>query len=359
VNIGLYHLDLPETGRKPGGVAVAVHRLGNALALRGHAVTVSTYSPAPSDAQYRVRRLRPHWAPRSTVLRQYVFPIARNIEPHANEDVLHLHGDDWFYLRRRLPTVRTFHGTSRREAASATSLARRLDKSLVALLERQAGRLADVTVAVGPEARDALATDLLIPPGIDDRPAPAIARSAAPSILFVGTWEGRKRGAWLASQFRSSVIPQVPGAELWMVSDRCEETAGIRWFAAPTDDELQRLYAQAWTFCLPSTYEGFGIPYVEALAAGTPVVATPNPGAAYILRDGRDGFLAADGELAAALVALLGDPEKRGRIGSSGLARARDFMWSALVGQYEGAYDLAVERHLARRSRHRPGGIHH
>ena len=62
------------------------------------------------------------------------------------------------------------------------------------------------------------------------------------------------------------------------------------------DAELASLYRRAWAYVTPSTYEGFGLPYLEAMACGTPVVATPNPGSVEILDHGKYGVLAADEE---------------------------------------------------------------
>src|ERR1700716_924519 len=127
MRIAMYHGDLPEPGRKPGGVAVHVHRLSEALVQRGHEVTVMTFSQ-PHAAQYEVLRLRPHHAETSRVIRQYVAPWVFNGISFSGFDVAHFHGDDWFYFRRRLPTIRTFHGSALLEARSATSWRRRLDK---------------------------------------------------------------------------------------------------------------------------------------------------------------------------------------------------------------------------------------
>ena len=113
-------------------------------------------------------------------------------------------------------------------------------------------------------------------------------------MLFVGTWTGRKRGAQLAEAFVRDVLPVVPDAELRMVTRDAPATlpAGVAALGRLDDDELVAEYGRAWVFCLPSSYEGFGIPYAEAMAAGLPVVATPNIGARYVTDEGRAGVLA-------------------------------------------------------------------
>ena len=165
-----------------------------------------------------------------------------------------------------------------------------------------------------------------------------------PTILFVGTWEGRKRGALLHRAFQEHVRPAIPNARLWMVSDRAPDGDGVTALARPSDAELQQLLRRAWVFCLPSAYEGLGIPYLEAMAHGVPVVATPNPGAEHVLASGRCGEIVEPRELGPALVRLLRDGERRAQLGAAGRERVRDFAWERLLGDYEAAYELAIER---------------
>ncbi len=343
MRIGLFHSTLPEPGRKPGGVDVFVHRLGNALVERGHDVSMLTFAAkAPADANYRLHRLGRGCIARSRS-RPVVAPLTLTARSPSNVDVVHLHGDDWFYVGRRVPTVRTFYGSALCEARSATSTGRRIMQSMLFPLELLASRLATSSFAIadGMPAGYRLMGELPLgftPPRVALPP-----KSEAPSVLFVGTWEGRKRGAWLAERFAQEVLPAVPAAQLWMVSDRCEETKNVRWMGRPSDAELSRLFARAWAMCLPSTYEGFGMPYVEAMLHGTPVVATPNVGSNYLLSGGA-GLIASDDALGDALTRVLTMPRLRRDLTESGARRADRFLWDNAARAHETAYLAAVDR---------------
>lgn len=349
MRIAMYHFSLPQPGRKPGGVEVFVDRLAGAMSERGHEVVVFTYSAAPAGARYRTRRLRPHATEHCRLLRQYGSPWLLNLQSFAGFDVAHFHGDDWFFFRRRLPVVRTFHGSALLKATSATSLKRRLDKGLIFPLELLASRLATASYGVGIDSETIYQTAGLLNLGIDRATAPP-RPSPQPSILFVGTWAGRKRGALLHEVFRREILPAVPGAELWMVSDFCEESEGVRWIEAPSDAELSALMSQAWAFCLPSSYEGFGIPYLEAMAHGVPAVGSPNPGARMLLGGG-SGILAEDAELGVRLVEVLSDESLRESLVAKGAERMEEYSWERMAERHEDAYRQAIESWDSRRGR--------
>jgi glycosyltransferase involved in cell wall biosynthesis len=338
----MYHGDLPSGLSKPGGVSVHVDRLAEALGRRGHDVAVFTFSNV-SRAGYEVRRLRPERVGNSAVGREYIAPWLLNGLPLRGFDVLHLHGDDWFYFRRPLPTVRTFHGSALREAQHAVRLRRRLDKSIVFALELLAARLATGVYSVGPDEARLYRARGLLPLGIDVPATPA-ERAPRPTVLFIGTWNGRKRGALLHRAFVEVVRRRIPDAELWMVSDYCQPAPGVRWLRWPADDEVASAMAAAWVFCLPSTYEAFGIPYLEALAHGTAVVASPNPGAEQVLERGRYGVLAPDERIGEEIAALLVDPTRRARLETSGRDRASAYSWDRSCAAHEAAYVEAIER---------------
>jgi phosphatidylinositol alpha-mannosyltransferase len=349
MRIAMFHPTLPRPERKPGGVEVFVDRLADAMTERGHEVELLSYSPAPPGALYQVRRLRPHASEQRRFLRQYCSTWLLNLQSFEGFDVAHFHGDDWFFLRRRLPVVRTFHGSALLEALNATSWKRRIDKAMIFPLELLAARLATGRYGVGTDSETIYRTEGLLNLGIDPPLAPA-QPSPHPTIIFIGTWGGRKRGAFLHRVFREQVRAAIPDAELWMVSDACTPSEGVRWFENPPDDRLRELLAQAWAFCLPSSYEGFGIPYLEAMAQGVPVVATPNPGARLLLAGGA-GMLVEDDELGQRLVGLLEDAGSRRALIEAGQKRAREYSWERMAGRHEEAYATAIERWRHRQRR--------
>lgn len=341
LRIGMFTTSLPEAGRKPGGVDVLIHRLAGRLVAAGHEVTVFTYSPAPAGASYRVRPLRPpHWRHRK-LARMFRVPLALNRIDVRGLDVLHLHGDDWFYVRRRVPTVRTFYGSALDELRTATSLRRRASQALVFAFELLSARLATATYGLIPGDGRWYRTRGALGCGVDIVARPA-QRATDPTVLFVGTWDGRKRGRALAAAFERDVLPSNPRAKLVMASDAAPRVPWIEHLRTPSDAELRLRFEQAWVFCLPSAYEGLGIPYLEAMAAGTPVVATPNPGADYLLRDGADGIITELDELGATLRDLLADERRRDELARAGLSRAQSFAWRTICDAHVAAYAHAI-----------------
>ncbi|MDQ6666473.1 MAG: glycosyltransferase family 4 protein [Acidobacteriota bacterium] len=340
MNIALFHATLPEPGRKPGGVEVAVHRLANALASSGEdEVTVYSLTGIPNDARYRHRRLFPNhaWLTRSVAARLFVLPALLNFT-RIEGDILHLHGDDWFYFRRARPTLRTFHGSALWEARSAIGWPRKLVYYLVYPLERLSARLCRRALAIGPETQRIYHAKQLVDNGVDMNLFRPGAKTPEPRILFVGTWAGRKRGKFLFDIFTRRVLPSFPRATLCMVSDFCPPHPRVIAEMFPSDEVLARRYRESWLFACPSTYEGFGIPYLEALASGTAIVSTPNEGAAYVLANGKFGVIAPDAEFGARLLELLSSGERREQLARQGRSRAEEFAWEAVASRHKMVY---------------------
>ncbi len=345
MRIATFSVSLPTPDRKPGGVDVMQHRLACELAARGHHVRMHSYSTAPADANYEHVLLRSRLVGGGTVQRLIVPSLRLNQLDLRGFDVFHLHGDDWFYVRRSLPTVRTFYGSALFEARYGTRLRRQVSQSVYFPLEVLASRLATRSYSLVPGAADSrwYRTSGGLEFGQDPDPGvETLQREPQPAILFVGNWSGRKRGRLLAEVFRNEVRPRLPDAQLWMASDHAEPGDGITWLPHPSDAELADRYRRAWVFCLPSSYEGLGVPYLEAMAHGTAIVATPNIGARYILDHGRAGVLCPEGELGETLYRLLSQAALRDRFARAGLARVDHFRWNRIVELHEEAYGSAV-----------------
>jgi phosphatidylinositol alpha-mannosyltransferase len=352
LRLALIQRFLPSRSR--GGAGHFTHGLANALVARGHQVTVFSADPPPDDARYRVVRLDPPGGR----LAPLTFPLTVARQDFSRFDLVHAQGDEqWLPRRGTPPVVRTLHGSSLAEAIH-NGLGRRSPKHLALHLYFYAGELlatmrAEAVVAVSASVRSHYPRlDRVIPNGVDiERFASGGGdKSPGPSILFVGELASRKRGLWLIDRFLREVRPALPEAELWLVSPDPAEGPGLRWWGWVEPSQLVSLYQRAWVLCLPSSYEGFGRPYVEAMAAGTPVVASPNPGAREVLDEGRYGWIVPDEALGPALCRLLGDADLRAELAQRGQLRARRYAWPVVAEAYEQVYDsVLARRRVARR----------
>jgi phosphatidyl-myo-inositol alpha-mannosyltransferase len=318
------------------GVGYQVHALANALVERGHSVTVFSGCPRPSDgARYDTQTVALDGSNRT-----FKFALRLRHVDWSTFDVLHAHGDDYWLWRRRAPAhVRTLHGSCFSEALHIRGTRARLRMVMLGFSEVLASVVADHTVAVSRITRRWTPwVRTVVPNGVDlERFRPG-ERSNKPSVLFVGTYDSRKRGRMLADVFGREVLPVVPDAQLWMVCEDAPPGDGVKVLGRVSDQALADLYSLAWVFCLPSTYEGFGIPYVEAMAAGCPVVATRNAGALEVTRDGELGLTVEDGRLGEALVGLLRSPAERQRLGRAGREGAASYDIRTIAVQYEAIY---------------------
>lgn len=119
--------------------------------------------------------------------------------------------------------------------------------------------------------------------------------------------------------------------------------SAVRWMGLIPDDDLPMFYAGAACFVYPSLFEGFGLPVLEAMACGTPVV-TSNRTALPELAG--DAALLVDpenvDELAAAIARVLADAELAGEMGGRGLERSRRYSWAETARQTLAVYRSAV-----------------
>jgi phosphatidylinositol alpha-mannosyltransferase len=322
LKVAIYHATLPQSAGRKGGVEAAVHRLANSIADRDDIdLTVYSSGEAPTDARYAHVSIL-NQSNRRQLTRLLLSPFLLNFQRFGGADVVHLNGDDWFLLHRPFATVRTMYGSARHEARTASTLKRRLMQGLVFRLEKLAIRLATRTVAIGRETEEIYHTDAIIGMSVDcDTYLPA-PKTDYPSVFFVGGWSERKRGKFMYDVFLDTVLPQVPDARLYMVTDVEQPHPSVTFLKNLSDAELAHHLARSWVFAYPSLYEGFGIAYIEAMACGTPIVTTPNAGAADVLDGGRFGSIVDDAAFGSRIVTLLGDAAQRDAMIEQGRLRA-------------------------------------
>ncbi len=324
------------------GVGWVAHRLANELVALGHHVTVFSPCARPDDAVYD-HELVPVQRPYHTL--RWGFAMRRL--DLSGFDALLAQGDDHFIRRGSVPAhIRTLHGSCFDEARFVPGLKNRARMVALGLTEVVAAVRTPHVVGVShaslrffPWLHD------VIPNGVDVgrfTPGAPEDKEERPTILFVGTYLRRKRGKLLQDVFTEYIRPRIPDAQLWMVCSDAPAAPGVEVLGRISDDELADRYRRAWVFALPSTYEGFGVPYIEAMASGTAVVATPNPGAYEVLKAGQRGMLAAPMELGPALLDVLVDTGCRRELERLGLT-CRDEYGMRRVAQ---DYVARVEQQL-------------
>jgi glycosyltransferase involved in cell wall biosynthesis len=160
-------------------------------------------------------------------------------------------------------------------------------------------------------------------------------------ILFVGTIEPRKNLLTLARAFdeilrQTSLRPQlvIAGQEGWLMNDLFQfiNSAGIQDDVCFTgylgDDDLRALYSSCTLFVYPSLYEGFGLPPLEAMACGAPVITSRIPPIMETVETAACLVDPANAqELASAIVRLLEDPGAREQLSMLGARQVRNFTW--------------------------------
>jgi glycosyltransferase involved in cell wall biosynthesis len=123
----------------------------------------------------------------------------------------------------------------------------------------------------------------------------------------------------------------------------------MRYVERPSDEEVNRLFAEATVFVQTSTHEGFCLPPLESMATGGAVVCTDAHGNRDFCRDGENCLVPEPNVTAVsdALSALLGDRALRERFGAAGIATAADYAWSKRLDALEAFLeDVATPRRV-------------
>jgi glycosyltransferase involved in cell wall biosynthesis len=177
-------------------------------------------------------------------------------------------------------------------------------------------------------------------------------------LLFVGTLEPRKNLPGLLTAYRilldrQEVLPPlvIAGSRGWLYEEiyaRVEALClgnHVRFIYDVADDDLPALYNGAVLFVMPSFYEGFGLPALEAQACGTPVVISDRgslpevAGAAAVTVNPDDPE-----DIAAGIARVLGDPGLRAALQAAGPAHAARFTWEQAARETLSVYRRILDR---------------
>lgn len=179
-------------------------------------------------------------------------------------------------------------------------------------------------------------------------------------LLYVGTVEPRKNLDTLVRAFEAVLSsPAKPlqmvlaGRRGWLVDELLESlkrspaAKQIILTGYLSDDELCALYSSCAAFVYPSIYEGFGLPPLEAMACGAPVIASRIPSLAEVTGSAARMFEPGNKEqLKDMILELLSSEDLRGQLSKAGLAHAAKFSWAATADASRAVYDEAIARYV-------------
>lgn len=201
-------------------------------------------------------------------------------------------------------TFRTMVPRSVRRAARVLAISERTRSDLVELYGVDPGKVVVTPLGVDPAFRPGdrgRGTYLLFVGAIQERKDPLAAAAAAAATGLPLVAVGPEKDARLADELRR---------------------AGVDVRGYVSKEELGRLYRGAAVLVMPSRYEGFGLPVIEAMASGTPVVASPDEAIREVAGDA--AIFAEPQHLAAGVRRAL---DERDRLVAAGLERVRLFSW--------------------------------
>ena len=393
-----------------GGQGVYVRHLSRGLAELGHDVEVFSGQPYPEHLDPRVRLTEvpsldlyrepdPFRTPRPREFRDHIdllevatmwtagFPEPRTFSMRAARllsarrgefDVVHDNqclGAALLDIAEYLPVVATVHHPITRDRDLDLAAAKWWRRPLVrrwygfaGMQKRVARRIPDLLTVSSSSAAD-IAADFrvspdqlhLVPLGVDTELFnPDAAQRVPGRIVAISSADRPLKGIGnllralarlrvhhdvelqLIAKLEQDGPTEKLIAELG-VSDIVRVSGGL------TDAEVAALLASAEVACIPSLYEGFSLPAVEAMASGTPIVASRAGALPEVLgTDGECADLVAPGdvdELTAALGRLLDSPERRARLGAAGRRRAVEvFSWESVAAQTVRVYQQAIDR---------------
>ncbi len=393
-----------------GGQGVYVRHLSRGLVELGHRVEVFSGPPYPGQLDPRVRLTEvpsldlyrdadPFRTPRPGEIKDRIdllelatmwtagFPeprtfslrVARLLTRRSGEfDVVHDNqclGTGLLDISGSLPVVATVHHPITRDRTVDLAASKWWRKPLVhrwygflGMQKRVARRIPDL-LTVSSSSAEHIAEDFevhpdqlhTVPLGVDTELfAPSETRRVAGRIVAIASADRPLKGIanllYAIARLRTHhdvelqlVAKLEPNGPTEKLISELGISDIVRVSADLPDTRVAALLASAEIACIPSLYEGFSLPAVEAMASGTPIVASRAGALPEVLSaDGMCADLVRPGDvgaLTAALGRLLDSPERRRRLGAAGRRRALEvFSWESVAAQTVRVYEQAIAR---------------
>jgi glycosyltransferase involved in cell wall biosynthesis len=204
----------------------------------------------------------------------------------------------------------------------------------VTIADYQRGELRDVGVAA-----------TLVPSGFDENNFHVIpgAERRSDTVLALGRSFFQKNFAMTLAAW-SSLGESRPLLSLYGTEPDVAEDERIRYALKPRNSEVNVLFNEATCFIQTSRHEGFGLPIIEAMATGCPVITTDSHGNRDFCFDEVNCLIVEQDDvegLARAIERVMGDPALQESLRIAGLKTAKDYRWSVVMDQLEQFYDSA------------------
>jgi alpha-1,3-rhamnosyl/mannosyltransferase len=365
VGIGTTMIEPGLTGGRLDGIGVYTQSLVRHLPRAGCELLPYSWPRTRGQAALTVGQAFPQSFERASLV-DLVTPGAHRV--HMPADVFHV--TDYRVVRMDCPVVASLHDAL---PVKHPEWCNPRLRGLKNWLQRKAAQKADHVIALSNFAIRELVECFgiderrisVVPCGVDDEwlqaPDPAAVAATLQAhglrpgyFLFVGTLQPRKNVERLLDAYlalpadvraaRQLVVVGHAGARsedlVRKMAAARENGAGVVWLNQLTDGgQLRHVYAGAGVFAFPSLYEGFGIPVVEAFAAGVPVLASNTTSLPEVtLGAALDVDPLDTGAIADAMLTLARDEAVRARCIAAGRARAAQLTWAATARQTAAVY---------------------
>ncbi len=406
----------PLGGDKTGGMNVYIRELAQELGRRGIQVDIYTRRTSEDESEIdislgaNIRVIRIAAGPKLILDPLDIYPylsqytsslIAFTMKHGLRYDLIYSHYwlSGWVASKLReiwgVPFVQMFHTLGHMKNRIAPVNAPALTSDLRVTTENYVARWASRIIAATPAEQaqllwlyraDRRKIDI-VPPGVNLDRFKLISMNQAKSnlgipldtnlLLFVGRIEPlkavdtilealsliRQDNPDLLANLQFSVIGGRPGHSSTGELSRLERLSLsmglgniVKFLGAKDQELLPDYYAASVGVIMPSDYEFFGMVALEAMASGTPVIATEVGGLAYLVRHEETGFLvpARDSlRLSKYITALLVNPEKRKQMGLTAAGLAQRYTWSAIADQLLNIFDDVVKSSTSDASPHK------